>query len=211
MTDAARPDPEETERLLERVRAGDRAALDELLARHRGYVRRMVELRLDRRLGARVDASDVVQEAQLEVAQRIDDFLQRNPMPFHVWLRKTACERILRLRRRHVGAGNRSLDREVALPEGSSVMLAQQLLGPEAPPSRHAAARETAALLGQALARLADDDREIVLLRSFEGLSNQEAAQVLGVEGAAASKRYGRALLRLRKILKDDGLTESRA
>src|SRR5262245_25932546 len=102
----------------------------------------MVELRMDRRLRARVDASDVIQEAQIEAARRIDDFLQRAPMPFHVWLARTTYENLLRLRRVHVEAECRSLDREVALPEGSSVMLAQQLLGGGPTPGQQAAARE---------------------------------------------------------------------
>src|SRR5262245_11891757 len=98
--DYDRPDPDETERLLGLVGAtSDRRALDRLLALHRGFLRKVVELRLDPRLRARVDASDVVQEAQIEAARRIDDYLQRRPMPFHVWLQKTAHENLLRLRR----------------------------------------------------------------------------------------------------------------
>jgi RNA polymerase sigma-70 factor (ECF subfamily) len=184
-------------------------ALDRLLEGHRAGLRRAVELRLDPKLRARLDASDVVQEAQLEAARRIDDFLQRRPMPFHLWLHKTAHESLLRLRRQHIEAGCRSADREIPLPEGSSVALAKQLLGPLPSPSQQLRARETAQRLRAAMARLAEEDQEILLLRNFEGLSNVEAAQVLGLDPAAASKRYGRALLRLRKLLLDSGLTES--
>src|SRR6516225_3037578 len=99
--DLYRPDPDETERLLTKVMAGDRQALNRLLALHRGFLRRAVELRLDSRVRARLDASDIVQEAQLEVAQRIGDYLRRQPMPFHIWLKKTAYETLLRLRRQH--------------------------------------------------------------------------------------------------------------
>src|SRR6516165_2779360 len=113
--DLHRPDPDETGRLLTRVMAGDRQALDRLLALHRGLLRRAVELRLDPRVRARLDASDVVQEAQLEAARRIGDYLRRRPMPFHVWLEKTAYETLLRLRRQHVDAGCRSVEHEVPL------------------------------------------------------------------------------------------------
>jgi RNA polymerase sigma-70 factor (ECF subfamily) len=202
-------DTEETRRLLQQVRGGDARALDQLLAGHRGYLCQVVELRLDRKLRARVDPSDVVQEAILEAARRIDDYLQREPMPFHLWLRQTAYENLLRLRRQHVVAECRTVEREVPLPDGSSAMLARQLLGPGSTPSEKAIEQELTRRLGQALADLADADREILLMRNFEGLSNQEVAQVLGLEPAAASKRYGRAILRLRKVLRDSGLTES--
>ncbi len=204
-------DAAETSRLLELVGAGNRDALEQLLARHRDALRRAVELRLDAKLRARVDASDVVQEAQLEAARRIDDFLLRRPMPFHLWLHKTAYENLLRIRRQHVAADCRAVGREMALPDGSSVTLAQQLLGGGPTPSEQVARHELALRLRQAMAALADDDREVLLLRHFEGLNNVEASQVLGVEPSAASKRYGRALLRMRKALLEGGVTESQA
>jgi RNA polymerase sigma-70 factor (ECF subfamily) len=201
-----RPPPEEAERLLDRVRAGDREALDRLLALHRDFLRRVVELRLDRRMRARVDASDVVQEAQLEAARRIDDYLQRRPMPFHVWLQKTAYENLLRIRRQHVEAGCRSVANEAPLPEASSLLLAQQLLGGGPTPSQEVRERELAQQLRQAVGRLSDEDREILLLRGFEGLTNEEAGHVLGVEAATASKRYTRSLRNLRKLLVAGGV-----
>ena len=117
-----------TRRLLEQVRAGKPRALDRLLDRHRPYVRRVVELRLDPQLRARVDPSDVVQEAQLEAVRRLDGYLERPPMPFRLWLRQLAYDRLLMVHRRHVGAARRSLQREVALPDRSSEALARQLL-----------------------------------------------------------------------------------
>jgi RNA polymerase sigma-70 factor (ECF subfamily) len=203
--DLDRPNPDENELLLSRVRAGDRQALDRLLALHRGFLRRVVELRLDRRLRARVDASDIVQEAQLEAARRIDDYLDRRPMPFHVWLQKTAYENLLRLRRQHLDAGCRSVENEAPLPEGSSVNLAHQLLAGGPTPSQEVGEQELARQLRQAVARLAEEDREILLLRSFDGLTNEEAGQVLGIEAGAASKRYTRSLLKLRKLLAGSG------
>jgi RNA polymerase sigma-70 factor (ECF subfamily) len=198
---AVRPDSEETRRLLQAVRDGDRQALSQLLAQHRDALRLAVELRLDARLQSRFDASDVVQEAQLEATRRIDDYLARRPMPFHLWLRKTAHESLLRLRRQHAEADCRAVEREVPLPDGSSAMLARELLGLSATPSQQAAEQELAARLRQAVAALAEADREVLLLRHFEGLGNQEVAQLLELEPEAARKRYGRALLRLRKLL----------
>jgi RNA polymerase sigma-70 factor (ECF subfamily) len=201
--------PETVERLLQRVAHGDRAALDQLLGEHRQAMHRVVALRMDGRMRGRIDPSDVVQEAQLEAARRIDDFISRRPMPFHVWLHKTAYEGLLRLRRQHIGANCRSAEKELSLPENSSIALAKQLFTASGSPSRQAGKREAAARIRQAIAQLPDDDREILLLRNFEELTNVEAAQVLGIEPAAASKRYGRSLLRLRKILLECGLTES--
>jgi RNA polymerase sigma-70 factor (ECF subfamily) len=203
------PDSAETQMLLEQVRAGDARAFEQLFARHRPELRQFIELRLDAQMRARVDASDIVQETQLEVFCRLADFLERQPMPFRLWLRKTAYERLLKIRRHHVDVAQRTVRREVALPEQSSLELAQQLLAPGSTPSQHLDKRELVRRVRQALARLADADREILLLRNFEGLSNQDAAQVLGIESATASQRFGRALLRLRKLLLETGLMES--
>jgi RNA polymerase sigma-70 factor (ECF subfamily) len=203
------PDSEEIRRLLQQVRAGDASALDRLLALHRGYLHRVVELRLEPRLRARLDASDVVQEAQLQASRRIADYLEREPMPFRLWLRKTTCECLLTLRRHHAEAECRAVDRELPLPEDSSLLLAQQLLAGNASPGRQLLAQERVRQVRQALAGLAETDREIILLRNFEELSNQETAQILGLEPAAASKRYARALLRLRHQFAQVGLTGS--
>lgn len=187
--------------LLDRLAAGDRSALDELLTQHRATMRQLVDRRLDGRLRHRLDASDVIQDAQLEVARRIDDFLTRRPMPFRIWLLRTAHEHLLRQRRRHLDTDCRDAAREQALPEQSSVLLARHLLGGQTSPSLRLRQAELAAQVQQALAGLSDTDREVLLLRTFEGLSNQEVAQVLDLDADTASKRYGRALLRLRAAL----------
>lgn len=206
--DEMQPDSDETRDLLEEVRAGDRQAFERLFARHRGPLRDFVERRLDPRVRARVDPSDVVQETQLEVYQRLDDFLRRRPMPFHLWLRKTAYERLLKVRRRHVTAAQRSVQRETAWPDPSSVLLARRLLRDRPSPSQPVVREETVRRVRQALDRLAEVDREIILLRLVEELPYQEAACLLGIEPAAARQRYGRALLRLRKTLIAAGLLE---
>src|SRR6516162_11391849 len=122
------PDETETQRLLQQVRGGDRLAFEQLFTRHRPFLRQIIEMRLDPRLRSPVDPSDVVQETQLEAFRRLDDYLQRQPMPFRLWLRKTACERLLMAQRQHVGAARRAVGREVTLPDASSLQLAQQLL-----------------------------------------------------------------------------------
>jgi RNA polymerase sigma-70 factor (ECF subfamily) len=202
-------DSAETHRLLAQARAGDRQAFEQLCARHRPQLRRFIALRLDKQLRARVDPSDVVQETQLEVLRRLPDFLRRQPMPFSLWLRKTAYERLLKVRRHHLQAAQRSVADEVPLPARSSALLAQQLLAGGSTPSQQFDRREAVRCVRQALAQLAERDREILLLRIFDELSNQEAAHLLGIDPAAASQRFGRALLRLRKLLCDSGLMES--
>jgi RNA polymerase sigma-70 factor (ECF subfamily) len=207
--DELTPDPAETQRLLDQVRAGDRLAFELLFVRHRPFLHRIIELRLDPRLRARVDPSDIVQETQLEAFRRLADYLKRQPMPFRLWLRKTACERLLMAQRQHIGAARRAVGREVPLPDASSLQLAQQLMAGGSTPSKRLDRDELAGLVRQAVARLSETDREVLLMRNLEMLSNQEVAQVLQIEPAAASQRYGRALLRLRKLLLTHGLTES--
>jgi RNA polymerase sigma-70 factor (ECF subfamily) len=196
----------ETERLLQQVRGGEHLAIDQLLARHRPELRRLVQLRLDPKLRPRLDPSDVVQEAQLEALRRMEDYLQEPPMAFRLWLRQITYDRLLMVRRQHVRAERRTVERDVALPDQSSLMLAQQLLAGGSSPSEQLAKRELIRRVHRAVAELAESDRDILLMRNFEGLTNQEVSQLLGINLAAASQRYGRALLRLRKILLDQGL-----
>jgi RNA polymerase sigma-70 factor, ECF subfamily len=205
MADAA-PDSTETRHLLAQVRAGDRQAFDRLFARHRVGLRRFVDLRLDPRVRARVDPSDVVQETQLEAVRRLADYLDRRPMPFHVWLRKTAHDRLLMARRRHLAA-RRAVGREVRLPDRSSLLLAERLVAAGATPSQQLDRRELVPRVRRAVAALPEADAEILLMRDYEDLSYQEIAAILDIEPAAARKRYGRALLKLHKILTDTGLT----
>jgi RNA polymerase sigma-70 factor (ECF subfamily) len=202
-------DSHETQRLLARVRDGSAAARDELFARHRAYLRRFVEFRLDPRLRQRIDPSDVIQEAQLEAARRLPPYSAQPPLPFRLWLRQITYDRLLMLQRRHAATQRRDVTREVALPEESGVALADQICASAASPSQVLVRDELARRVRVALADLADDDREVVLLRHVEGLSNAEAALVLKIAPDTASKRYGRALLRLRARLVEVGLTQS--
>jgi RNA polymerase sigma-70 factor (ECF subfamily) len=203
------PDPVETQRLLGAARAGDRRAVEELFARHRPYLRRLIQVRLEPQLHPRVDASDVIQEAQLEAVRRLESYLQEPALPFRLWLRQLACERLVMLRRYHRGAAQRSLDREVPLPERSSLLLARQLLAAGSTPSQRLDREEQVGRVRQAVAQLPAVDREILVMRTFEELSYEEIACLLGIDPAAARKRHGRALLRLHRILSADGLSES--
>jgi RNA polymerase sigma-70 factor (ECF subfamily) len=199
--DQAAPDSQETQELLRRAGEGEAGASEQLLARHRADLRAFVELRLDSRFRARFDASDVVQEALMEALRRLPDYLRRRPMSFRDWLRRTAYERLLMLRRRHAGAAGRSLDREVALPDRSSLALARRLLAPGSTPSQRLAEDELARRVQSALERLTETDRDLLLMRNCEGMSYADVACILGIDAATARKRHGRALLRLHRLL----------
>ena len=207
--DDLRPDSAQTQTLLERAQTGDRQAFDDLFARHRPYLRQMVELRLDPKLRSRVDPSDVVQEAHLEAFRRLSTYLHERPMPFRLWLRQIAYDRALKAWRYHRGTARRAAGREVPLPERSSLELARQLLAGGSSPSQALDRGDLARRLRQAMAQLPQNDREVILMRHFEGLSNQEVGCVLGMDPGTISKRHGRALLRLHRILFASGITES--
>lgn len=199
------PDSAETHRLLEEAGRGDQRALDNLFARHRSELRRFIANRMDRRMRARVDASDIVQEAQLEATRRLNDYLKRQPMPFATWLRKTAYERLLMHRRRHVVAAQRAVGREVPLPDRSSLQLAQRLFNPKSSSSHKANQRQLARQVRELLAQLPEMDREILVMRNVEELAYNDVACILGIDAATARKRHGRALLRLHRLLADNG------
>jgi len=203
------PDSVQTQTLLEQAQTGDRQAFEDLFARHRPYLRQLVELRLDPKLRARVDPSDVVQEAHLEAVRRLSTYLRERPMPFRLWLRQIAYDRTLKAWRYHLGTARRAAGREVPLPERSSLMLARQLLAGGSSPRRALDRRDLAQRLREAMAQLPQADREVILMRHFEGLSNQEVGCLLSLDPATVSKRHGRAMLRLHRILFASGMTES--
>jgi RNA polymerase sigma-70 factor, ECF subfamily len=188
--------------LLDRAARGEQAAFEELFSRHRPRLARAIALRLDRRLAARVDASDVVQDTCLEAFRRLPDYLRRPDLPLDMWLMWLAREQVLMAHRKHLIADKRAVGREVApLPADSSAAVVQSLAGAGPSPSGLAAAAELAEKLRQALERLDNDERELILMRHFEQLSNGDVAKVLGIREPAASKRYVRALEHLRGIL----------
>jgi RNA polymerase sigma-70 factor (ECF subfamily) len=199
-------DPSNSDDWLRRARDGDPQALAELFAHYRDRLRRMVRLRLDRRLYGRLDPSDVLQEAYLDLARRFPEYARDPAVPFYLWLRALTGQRLIDLHRQHLGAKMRDAGLEVslyrgALPQASSVSLAQHLLGRLTSPSRAAIRAETQIRVQEALNSMDPLDREVLTLRHFEMLSNDETAQVLGISKKAASKRFLRALERLQDIL----------
>jgi RNA polymerase sigma-70 factor (ECF subfamily) len=199
----------ETQELLDQARQGDAAAIDRLLLQQRESVRRMIGLRLDPAIAARLDASDVVQDVLLEASRRLRDYLKEPSMPFHLWLRHIARDHIIDAHRRHRQAQRRGVDREqrlvpAAFAGQSSVDLAAQFVDPELTPASAAIQQEMERRLHQAILALDEGDREIILMRHFEQLSNQEVASVLELSEAAASMRYLRAMRRLRALLQPD-------
>jgi len=199
-------DPSDTDDLLRHAGAGDPQALAELFDRYRDRLRRMVKLRLDRRLQGRIDPSDVLQEAYLDMARRSPEYLANPSVPFFLWLRMLTGQRLLMVHRQHLGAQMRDAGQEVslhrgALPQATSASLAAQLLGRLTSPTQAAARAEFQIRLQEALNSMDPLDREVLVLRHFEELSNNETAAVLGIQKSAASNRYVRALKRLKDLL----------
>src|SRR5262245_40557421 len=193
------------EGLLQRLGGGDPEALAGLFALHRDRLRRMVAWRIDPRLNGRLDPSDVLQEVYLDAARRLPGYLEKPTLPAGLWLRLLTGRRLLELHRQHLGARMRSVGQEVALSQewawASAPSLAAQLVGHLTPPSQAAARAETAARLSRALEEMDPIDREVLILRHFDELGNNEVAALLGLQKAAASNRYVRALRRLKEIL----------
>ena len=200
------PDSTETQALLADARDGNAAAAGQLLDRHRDALRRMIAMRLDQRIRRRVDASDVVQEVLVDANRRLADYLQNPAMPFHLWLRQMARDRLIDAHRRHRVSAKRSVDREQAIAVGgdmdrSTLELAAQLCDQQMTPAAAATMHELQARFEAALSEINEQDREIILMRHYEHLSNQEVAQALELSEPAASMRYLRAIRRLRGIL----------
>jgi RNA polymerase sigma-70 factor (ECF subfamily) len=191
--------------LVDRLRAGDHQALGELFSTHRERLSRLVNFRLSPRLFGRVDVEDVLQESYLAAASRLAHFVSNPSSSFFVWLRLVVLQTLTDLQRMHLGAKMRDAHREVSLQDaprtpGTSQSLAAHLLANLTSPSQVAILAELADKLEVALETMSPTDREILALRHFEELSNQETAEVLGIEPKAASIRYIRALKRLKEI-----------
>ncbi len=206
MTTGIWPEPQVTQELLLDAGRGDPAAVNALLERHRQTLRRLVQVRLDRAIARRVDASDIVQDVLIEANARLKDYLADPRMPFHLWLRHLAKDRVIEMHRRHRGAQRRSLDREQAIGspafgDRSSLDLGKMLVDQELTPAAENIRRELEQRFLAAVEQLEEDDRDIILMRHFEQLGNSEAAEALGLSPAAAGMRHLRALRKLRTIL----------
>ena len=198
-------DTRTNEELLDAARHGDERALAVLVDRHRDRLERMVRLRMDWRLQGRVDPADVVQEAYLALRGRFSQYSADPRLPFFLWLRLEVGQKLVAVHRLHLGTQMRDAGQEVslhhgALPQVTSVSLAEHLLG-KLTTASHAAMRVKLKLrVQEALNSVDPQDREVLILRHFEELSNAEAAQVLGLKPSAACNRYVRALKRLKDV-----------
>lgn len=203
------PEAEKTQDLLRDIKAGDASAINRLLERHRDALRRMVDMRLDPKIRQRVDASDVVQEAMMEANRRMSTFLENPGMPFHLWIRQIATDRLIDQHRRHRVSKKRSVDLEQAPVvasnlDHSTIQFGHQLQDREMTPAKAAIRAEMQRRFEAAIEEMDEHDQEIIVMRHFEKLSNQEVADVLGLTEPAASMRYLRAIRRLKKQLAPD-------
>ena len=200
------PDGEKTQELLLHARRGDSQAIDRLLDRHRDSLRKLIGMRLDQKIMRRIDVSDVVQDVLVEASRRLQDYLENPVMAFHLWIRQIAKDRIIDAHRRHRVSAKRSIDREQALVtagpvDQSTIELAGQLRDPALTPAAAATQRELALHVQAAIGKLEERDREMIWMRHYEQLSNQDIAAALNLTEPAASMRYLRALKKLRKLL----------
>ena len=205
MADSSSPN-DTTQELIRRAVGGDDQAWDRLMSDHRPRLRRMIAMRMDRRLKGRLDPSDVIQESLIDAARRLPEYAKEPAMPFFLWLRFLTGQRLMEQHRKHLGAQARDVGREISLyrgafPETTTADLAAHFLGKFSSPSHAAIRIEQKLRLQEALNSLDPIDREILALRHFEQLSNGEAADVLSLDKSAASKRYARALVRLKDVL----------
>ena len=200
----------ETNDLIQRADAGDSNALGELFRQSHDRLVQIVSFRLDSRLKSRVDAADVVQDAFVEATTRIAKG-RNTDIPFFLWLRLVTLQKLTDTHRHHLGAKARSRDREVSifsgpLPQATSAVIAAQLLGKLTSPSHAAMRIETRLRIEETLNEMDEIDREVLVLRFFEKLSNQEAASVLGIKESASSNRFVRALKKLKSRVDGESL-----
>ena len=192
--------------LLDRIRAGDLGAIDPLFTMYRERLKRMIRLRLNRRLKGRIDESDILQEALIEASQRLPDYLKESEMPFYLWVRYIAGQKLTDAHRRHLGTQMRDAAQEISLhrgafPAASTASLAAQLVGQFSSPSQAAIKAEMRIRVQETLNAMDPTDREILAMRHFEQLSNTEIAQLLGLSESGATARYLRALKRFKEII----------
>ena len=204
------PEVDQTLTLLAGVRDGDSEAVNALMERHRDAIRRLVRMRMDQAIAQRIDASDVVQDVMFEASQRMEDYIKDPALPFHLWLRQLAKDRIIDMHRRHRLAQRRSVDREqpvvsIGGDERSEADLARLLQDAQLTPAAASVRREMERRFVDAVSQLDESDREIIMMRHFEHLSSAESAQALNLSAAAAGMRYLRAIRRLREVLGPSG------
>lgn len=203
-----------TKQLIIGAKKGDNYAVNQLVDRHRNSLERMVRMRLDKNIRNRVGVSDVVQDVLVEVTRRLPRYLDSTPMPFHLWLRHIARDRIIDAHRRHRVSAKRSVDREqrMVIPRGydqSSIHLASLLGESKASPAEAMIQKELARKVEDAIGSLDQKDSEIIVMRHYEHLSNQEISRLLDLSEPAASMRYLRAIRRLKELMQDQDVDSS--
>jgi RNA polymerase sigma-70 factor (ECF subfamily) len=197
-------DDEATMELLRLAGRGEREALDQLLDRHRDRLRQMIAVRMDRRLSARVDPSDIVQETFVEAARKLPEYAGELRSPFYLWLRQLAWRRLLDLSRKHISAGCRSVENQAEqgpLTEESAMQLAARLVASQTSPSQHVQRKELRSRVRAALTRLEPSDQEVLVLRYLEELSAREIASILGITERAVRYRQRVAMERFAGLL----------
>jgi RNA polymerase sigma-70 factor (ECF subfamily) len=200
--------PDDTDCLLENAATGDTVAIERLLERHRPRLRRMIALRLDDRLAARVDASDVVQETLADAARKLADYARDRPLPFYPWLHRLAAERVAAVHRRHRRSKARSVAREepdaFAWPDSSAQLMVNRLVANDTSPGHALLREEERRHVHATLQQLAPVDREILMMHYLEELSFPEIGAILDIGEGAAKMRHLRALRRIRALMAGD-------
>jgi RNA polymerase sigma-70 factor, ECF subfamily len=191
---------------IRRAREGENGALAELFEFYRDHLRRMVCFRFDHRLASRVSPSDVIQEAYIDAAKRLSHFDGHDPTAFFVWIRQITGQTMVDIHRRHIAYQNRDVRREAAAhptnpSQSTAWCITARLFSQTSSPSMKAQRSEMEDLLKQGISRMDPIDREVLALRHFEELTNNEVARVLGLKPTAATNRYFRAIQRLKKIM----------
>ena len=202
------PEQFQTDELLAKAKDGDDLAVNLLMDRHRNALRQLVRMRLDRKIQRRVDVSDVVQDVLVEANRRLQVYVENPIMPFHLWLRQIARDRIIDAHRRHRVSAKRSVDREqpIVSPQGqdqSSYQLAALIGDRQLTPAEAALQKDIAGQVEHAITLLNEADSEIIIMRHYEMLSNQDIAAALDLTEPAASMRYLRAIRRLKEVLEE--------
>lgn len=202
------PASQKTDQLMADVKAGDKSAVNQLMDRHRNSLDRLVRMRLDKKIQNRIGVSDVVQDVLVEANRRLSRYLQSPVMPFHLWIRQIAKDRIIDAHRRHRVSAKRSVDREqrMVVPRGydqSSLHLASLLGDSKLTPAEAAVQKEMARKVEASIALLDEKDSEIIIMRHYEHLTNQEISRLLDLSEPAASMRYLRAIRRLKEVIQN--------
>jgi len=193
--------------LISQLNDGDDAVLADLFSHYRERLKRIVRFRLDHRLAGRVSESDVIQDSYLSASKRVDHYRSRDDMPFFVWLRLIINQQLADLHRQHLQVEMRDVRKEISLERPAisphtSMAMAAQLVGNATSASRAFSRVERITKLEEALNKMEPIDREVIALRHFEELTNSEVAKVLSIDEQASSKRYVRAMKRMKEIVK---------